>query len=258
MQYDQNEKAMNRAVKFGWIGTFFLTALLSVPVQAGVINTYTGSDPGAVPGGSHFFSDIAANSFRTAVGPSLNGSINFENMSVGAGVPLSFAGGTITADNPSSPLIAQVQTGGSAAMGFNTTAGGANYFRVDQDNASQRTLVTFTFDSPIWAFGAYITGLGTSTGSLNVWVNDGQIETLPVSGSATGGSIFFGFLLNSKTSAVNFQLNPVGGVANDGFGIDDVAFATAARSDAAIPEPGTFALLGLSAISLGLLRRDRR
>src|SRR4051794_5784084 len=118
---------MNRAVQFRGFGFALLVALMSLPAEAGIVSTFTGTDPGAVPGGPHFNSQIASNSFAFTVGSALTGGINFENMSVGTGVPLSFLGGTLTATNAGAPLVAQVQSGGSSGLGFNTTPGGSNF-----------------------------------------------------------------------------------------------------------------------------------
>lgn len=242
---------MNRIVQLGGFSAVILMMLLS-PVQAGVVSIFTGSDPGVGPGGAHPISQSAADSFAAAAGASLTRHVDFENMSIGTGVPLSFLGGSLTASNAgTSSLVAQVQNSGSSALGFNTTAGGANFFQINQDNATQPTLITFNFAQPVWGFGAYISGLGTSIGSLRVWFDDGQLQNIPVSGNPTGGVLFFGFLSDSKTNAVNLQLDTVGGFVDDGIGVDDVVFT-------ATPEPGTFGLLGAAAAGLGLFRRVRR
>jgi hypothetical protein len=241
---------MNTAVHFGRFELAVIFSLMSLPLHGGVISTFTGIDPGVGPGGAHINSQTAANSFATTVGSALGGSINFENMSVGTGVPLSFGGGSLTATNAGGPLFAQVQSGGSASLGFNTTPGGTNFFQVNQDLATQPTVITFNFADPISAFGAYISGLGTSAGSLRVWFDDGQLESLPVEGNASGGVLFFGFLSDAKTSAVHLQLDTVGGIVDDGIGIDDVVFTT--------PEPGSIGLFGVAAAMYAFSRFKRK
>jgi hypothetical protein len=240
---------MNRAALFG-VRALVMATVISLPAEAGILNIYTALDPGAGPSDPHPNSSAVEAAFQTAAGPALHNFVTFENMSVGTGVPLSFSSGTITASNPSALFLAQVQSGGSAAMGYNTTPGGSNYFRVDQNNGTVPTVVTFTFDSPIWAFGAYVTGLGTAAGALNVWFDDGVIQTIPVEGSSKGGVLFFGFISDNRTNSVTFQLDPVDGFVNDGIGIDDVQFASN-------PEPATLSLVGLAAVAFGLVRRRR-
>ena len=65
-------------------------------------------------------------------------------------------------------FLNQVTDDQDADIGYNTTAGGKNYFRFSPEFGQQATLM-ITFDVPVDAFGVYITGVqsgfGTTTAS---------------------------------------------------------------------------------------------
>lgn len=99
---------------------------------------------------------------------------------------------------------------------------------------------SFSFDSPIYAFGANWQGVSDArTTSFNV---DGATLAIP---NLTGG--FFGFVSDTPFSS---ELLFLSSGDPDGFGIDDVVYASNP-----VPEPTTLALLGAGLVAVRARRR---
>ena len=102
---------------------------------------------------------------------------------------------------------------------------------------------TLTWDSSIYAFGAYFKG--TSDSRVTKIMVNGDEVALP---DTSGGTAFFGYV--SDTAFTSELLFLFSGPA-DGFGIDNVVY-----SDASVPDSGaTLALLGSALFGLAALRR---
>lgn len=242
-----------------------LVACLTVLAAAGPsradIVIFSGSDPGVGPGGARPNSDAAAAAFDAAA--AALGAVNvitFESAPLGNFASLGVAPG-VTAmlsgtDTDVNPGVTNVA--GDTTLGYNTTAGGGRFVRVVPIFNIGTASLEFVFATPVQAFGAYITGLGTANGNLQFRFNDGANQSLAVGGSSNGGVRFFGFTdAGTSISSVRLELSGVSGT-RDIFGVDDVRFVGAGTQ--AVPEPGTLSLCVAMAACLsgyGLRRRLR-
>jgi hypothetical protein len=207
------------------------------------ITTYNGSDVGANQGDPIPNSDAAAVSFNTAaslLGPT--SLINFESAPLGSFSSLAVAPGvTVTGTDTS---IRNTPYGTPSSLyGYNTTPGGSQFLLLYGGSA------TFTFSSPIQAFGGFLTGVQLSGETINF--SDGSSETLAIPNPGSGAE-FFGFTDAGKDISsveINAQIGPTGDI----IGVDDVSYTGYASSapDAASTAP----LLGLA---VGLLCRMAR
>ena len=219
-----------------------VAVLLTGSAFAG-ITTYIGFDDGA---GSRPLpnSDAAAASFDATTGNLPI--ITFESAPLGFFSSLAAAPGvTVTGTDyyGNQQSIINTPVCPPALCGFNTTIGGSQWLNVYGGFA------TFTFSSPISAFGAYITG--NQVAGINLAFNDGSNQTvlIPVDYS-NGGAAFVGFTdsLANITSVSVLAIAPYG----DFIGVDDVRYGAMST----VPEPGSILLLGSGLLTAaGLLRR---
>ena len=220
-----------------------LVVLISPSVQAQVV--YGGADLNAGPGNPHPNSTLSASQFDTAA--SVLGSLNlinfegapvasFSSLVVAPGVTLTgldFFGNQLYVNNtPNFPTA-------PALDGFNITSGGTKYVELKGGTA------TFSFSSPIQAFGLYLTGVQTAFFQDTITFNDGTSKTVNVptqlpSNNQNGSLSFVGFTDAGKfISSVTITASDRFGA--DAIGIDDVRFVNSPTS--AVPEPGALALL---------------
>jgi hypothetical protein len=225
------------------------------PARAGLV-TFFGIDPGAEPTSPRPMSNAAAASFdaaAAALGPiTLD---TFESAPLGDFTMLSRPGYAITKTGTTAEG-GILNAPGSSILGYNTTAGGSRYLGVWPIFDVGTTTVNFDFDSPVQAWGAYITGLGTAAGDLHVVFNDGTARDLSVTGSPAGGSLFFGFTDEGTfISRISLELRGVIGT-RDIFAVDDMRFVP---SGGAVPEPSGLVLFAFGVLGLfGHYGRRRR
>ena len=201
---------------------------------------FSGSDPGVGFGEARPNSDAAHSSFLAALGANFV-VIDFEGqpavMNLGFGV-------TYTPSQPDSS--SGIFTTNDTIRGYNTTVGGTTHLRYSSSTADNLDAV-FSFASPISAFGAYFTGVGTSGGAATILFSDGTQFSTTLTDQDSGGVQFFGFTdFGNSISAVTVRGNTA-----DIFGIDDVTL------DATVPEPSTL-LTALPLAGLLLVRLARR
>jgi hypothetical protein len=206
------------------------------PVQAA---TFSGSDPGATTVGGN--SLAAANDFDAAA--SLLGALQILDFET-----FPKPGVTVSSNDPVDGV--QTNPGINLFAGGNTTVGGDQYWET-----TTIATTTFSFATPIQAFGTYITGLGTFTGQALLQYNDGTLQSVNLStliGSTRGGIGFFGFTASGKSiSSVLFASATGSGL--DFYGIDDVRYV--ATSSQPIPTPAL--LPGLVGLGVAALRKKR-
>jgi len=189
----------------------------------GQIVVYDGLDPGVGPGGARPASDAAAAAFDAAV--VVNTIVDFESSPIGDFDDLEIAGcGTVSLVN----TLADIDGGitnvlGGTILGYNTTLGGTNHLRVVPPFGIGSTDVTFIFDTPVYAWGAYITATGTvAFTAIDLLFDDGSSQSLTIPGSSTGGVSFFGFTdVGTSIAAVTVR-ETLSGDGRDIYGIDDV------------------------------------
>lgn len=112
----------------------------------------------------------------------------------------------------------------------------------DNGNISNADLI-FTFDSPIFAFGADFRSINDQINRTQILVGPDTLA-LPIPG-ASGEFSFFGFTSPTPFTTVTFDA-----LANDVYGIDNVTYG--------VPAPGILALLGIGLAGIGFSRRSRR
>jgi hypothetical protein len=240
--------------KFAISGAAVLSFLAISPVSAATI-TYSGSDAGVGPGGSAPNSTTAALNFTTAA--SGLGSVQLLNLEAltTANFTTTALGLGVTATQSGVLGTASIATGGSVTAGYNTTAGGSKYLSFLPGTTPLQTTQGYllSFATPIQAFAAFFTGVGSASGTLQLSFSDGTNQTLTVQSSGnTGGISYFGFTDAGKSiSTISLLFNNQRSI-NDSFGIDDISFVSA------VPEPDTFLPLAALASAFGFLALRKR
>lgn len=239
------------------------TILFVVAVVAGgektcdaAVVTYSASDAAAGPTDPRPNSNAMAATFDSAA--SALGTlqiITFESAPLGAFSNLTVAPGVSlsgTDKDGGLQTIRNTPGGGSgpgdpvSIYGYNTTLGGANFVYV------RGGTLTFTFSTGVQAFGAYISGIQFAGETITFNNGSFQSVAIPPLGVSDGGVAFVGFTDAGK-SITSITINAVGSPGGPDFiSIDDVRIVPHVPP---VPEPSTFAIVGLGAIGWAAFKR---
>jgi hypothetical protein len=161
----------------------------------------------------------------------------------------SYAGTTNLA--PATDLGAfTVSTNGSAAIAPFGSVDGTQDLQVNitaDTGSGGPGLITFTFDTAIFAFGADFNSLNNNVIRTFATVGGTVFSPLPLSPS------FLGFVSTTGFTTVTFS-NPMGGGNNDSFQLDNLAYSQAGG----VPEPATWGLMIAGFGGIGVMARRRR
>ena len=222
--------------------------LLSANYAHAAIVTFSASDIGIGPGVTPTNSNAEASLFDSAAGAlGTESVITYENAPLGPFTSLTAAPGVIVTGidylhNNLSINNTPYLPGAPALAGFNTTVGGGYYLNLLAGTA------TYTFTSPVQAFGSYFTGVQPSFFNDTITFNDGASQTIaiPSADRSSGGVSFAGFT-DQGASISSVTVTAGQGSTGDFIGIDDTRFVP----NASTPEPATTATFGIMAIGLG-------
>ncbi len=236
------------------ISAAFLVA--AVPFPASALTVFSGQDIMTTTTDAHPNSAAAATALDAAVAGLGGGSlVDFESAPLGSFTNLTIAPGVTisgtdlngqpqtirnTTDFPPAPTL----------DGYNTTSGGSTFVEVIGGT------LTFNFATPVYAFGAYFSGIQTAFFPDVVTFSDGTAQSILIPGTGTNNSVgalsFVGFTDAGK-AITSITLNAgSASLGADAIGVDDVRFAVAA-----VPETATWAMMivGFGAVGAGLRRR---
>ena len=211
---------MNSPYRLLFCAVFAATTLASSPSSRAVIITFT--DPAAFNAAAMALGMVQNEGFESLPTGTLPAGPNQLGLLM---LNIGLVGGTTT-------------TG--ASIGSASPISGLRELTLNADTAFR------TYDMsaglPILAFGFDFAG--AATGGIASLRADGQLFTF---GSNGGGSGFFGIISTTPLTSVAFE-DAAPGLPTEIFDLDNVRFVT-------VPEPSTFALLGIAALGSWVLRR---
>ncbi|MCG3129633.1 MAG: hypothetical protein FLDDKLPJ_00367 [Phycisphaerae bacterium] len=199
--------------------SFALFMLVAAGAARADVVVYYGVDPGAEPSDPRPNSDRTAAEFRDAVLGEIR-TIGFEDQPLGSFTTLEVAPGVVVEAFSQSTNAAGIRNDGSRIIGYNTTVGGEKFLRFDA--ASTGASYRVSFDPPLHAFGAYLTGVGTASGDVFVEFDDGAFQSLEIAGASNGGSLYLG--VTDHATTIRAVLFVIRNGSSDVFGIDDFSY----------------------------------
>ena len=240
------------AFKFAAVSALALVGsvgLAATSATAAVV-TFQGGDAGANSTDPRPNSNATASTFDTAA--SLLGAenlITFESAPVGTYSSLVVAPGVtltgtdFTGNSAGQSILNSPFGNPDSLFGYNTTSGGQNFAFINGG------FITFSFATPIQAFGAYLSGLQLDNETITF--NDGTSQSITIDNLGSGVQ-FAGFTDAGKLiSSVEINTASSADPAGDYVGVDDVRYVNAGSS--AVPELATWAMMLLGFAGLGFV-----
>jgi len=239
-------KALSRYLQAGVVLT-----LLAMTANAGPV-TFSASDAGAGTQAALTNSAAEATTFATAVaaGSQTLNTILFGSDPLGAFTNLTVASGVVMngSDISSSPqTIINSPLCTAALCGF--AVNDSQWVSLDGGS------VTFTFATPIDAFGAYLTGIQLTGESITF--NDGAGQSIPIPNPGSGGGGAYVAFTDFGQGISSVTISAPGDI----IGVDDVSYASQGGSPtptSGTPEPATLSLVGFAFAGLAILGRRRQ
>lgn len=230
------------------------TVALALAVSASTASAqiFSGVDVGGGVGGPRANSDAAHAAWAAAAAPLCAPTETFEGIAVGTAAPMNLSCGIrlTTAGAAPGGTLNVVANDQDPQIGYNTTAGGANFYRLSPAFNGTAS-ATFSFGTRT-AFGLYITGIQQNFGITTVtWGANAFILPDTQGQPGEAGVQFFGIVDAGGLGPVTITTVANPAVGRDIMGFDDIQVS-------ATPEPGTVALMltGLAALA-GVARRRR-
>jgi hypothetical protein len=200
---------------------------------------FNGIDFGANSNVPHPNSITAASAFEAASGAL--GTVNlidFESAPVGSFTSLLVTPGVTLSTTGIQSIRDSSLTFPDAVWGYNMTVGGSNFVFMGGSD------VTFTFNTPIQAFGLDISGVQDA--GETVVFSDGSSQTVNIPNPGSGVQ-FLGFT-DANQTITSVTVNAPG----DAIGIDNILYVYS------VPEPSSLALSALGGLGGLLLFRRRK
>jgi len=200
--------------------------------------TYTGGDHSVSSLAQMVNAQVARGDFLAAAG-----NLNVFDFESAIPANLTITGGTTTNNS-----------GCGALCGFNTTTSG-EFFRLVEGGA-----VTFSFTTPVDAFGFFVNGLQTNRVPQQtiVYVDGSSVtRSINMPSAEDGGGAFLGFIaFGQQITSVTFN------ATNDILGFDDLRFGRSASNPSdpstSVPEPSTYLLIASGLVGLMARRWHRK
>jgi hypothetical protein len=227
--------------------------LLAGPARAELL-IFQGADNGAGPAGPRTNTAAARADWEEAVGTFHV--IDFEGLAPGHFTSKTVAPGvTVSLTNNDDYPCQGICSVDSVSMGFDTTSGGTKHLQVVPLWQSPNDVdVTFTFSTPIDAFGGYLTATDTAwPGTFSLRFNDGTAQTVAITeNTGPGGILFVGFVdFGASILSITYHVAGSFVTGRDIFGVDDVVY----HKVSSVPEPAVWLLLGSGVAGLVAWRR---
>lgn len=187
------------------------------------------------------------------LGPSLGDlKANLTPISVGSSLSISLGDAWFDPTGKSPVTAGIVNTNANTADGFNLTSTVSTFLRLTPDSTNPGVATaTFSFASPVQAFGVYLIGLGTQPNStfdmmVSSIINQKPSSTVvPITGNLQGGVQFVGFTdPGAGVTSVSFQMTGFSTTSRDIVGFDGISFVTV------VPEPSTSFLVTVGGLVL--------